>query len=218
MSVALSVPFDEFQGFGKIPRLRRSCLITEKIDGTNAAVTIERIGSLDSELPRDDSVTIYTRDTGGDLFAVRAQSRKRFVTPGADNYGFARWVRDNADELVMLGEGRHYGEWWGQGIQRTYGLDAKRFSLFNAARWGDETGNERPACCGVVPILYSGIFTTDAVDDAVDRLRSGGSLAAPGWDRPEGVIVYQVAAGTYGKVLLENDDIPKSVADELDRA
>ena len=200
-------PLSEFQPFGKIARLRRSCLITEKIDGTNAAVTVERVGEVDPERP-DHTVTIYTRDLAGDLFALRAQSRNQFIVPGRDNAGFAAWVQANADELVLLGEGRHYGEWWGQGIQRRYGLDHKRFSLFNAARWGDDTGNARPTCCHVVPVLYEGIFTTDAVD----QLRANGSLAAPGFDRPEGVIVYQVASKTYGKVLLENDDLPKSVA------
>ena len=30
----------EFQGFGKIPRLNRDIVITEKIDGSNAAIGI----------------------------------------------------------------------------------------------------------------------------------------------------------------------------------
>ena len=32
----------EFKTFGKIPRLFRECVITEKIDGTNACVVIEQ--------------------------------------------------------------------------------------------------------------------------------------------------------------------------------
>ena len=204
-------PLNEFQPFGKIARLRRSCLITEKIDGTNAAVTVQQIA--DYEPPFDDDTEVCRwYDPAGDQFIIRAQSRNQFITPQRDNAGFARWVYDHAAELVGLGEGRHYGEWWGQGIQRRYGLDHKRFSLFNAARWGDDTGNTRPSCCHVVPVLYEGIFTTEAVDLALEQLRASGSLAAPGFDRPEGVIVYQVASKTYGKVLLENDEIPKSVA------
>lgn len=208
MSAERQAPLNEFQGFGKIARLRRSCLITEKIDGTNAAVTIQAV-EVDPEHP-DHTVTDYYCDPSGQVWAVRAQSRNQFIVPGRDNAGFAAWVREHSSELVALGEGRHYGEWWGQGIQRRYGLNEKRFSLFNAARWGDDSGNERPACCHVVPVLYSGVFTTDAVDEALETLRRDGSHAAPGFDRPEGVIVYQVASKTYGKVLLENDDLPKS--------
>lgn len=204
------LPLDEFQGFGKIARLRRSCLITEKIDGTNAQVVIARVLETAQE---DPTILDFTRTLDGDLLAMRAGSRSRWITPEADNFGFAAWVKASADDLWDLGEGRHYGEWWGQGIQRRYGLDGKRFSLFNAARWGDDTGNERPRCCHVVPVLYEGIFTTEAVDLALEGLRRDGSHAAPGFDRPEGVIVYQVASKTYGKVLLENDDLPKSVAD-----
>lgn len=209
---------DVFLSFGKIPRLRRSCLITEKIDGTNAQVCIERVGP-GYDMTADPNVVALVADDGSaDWLAFRAGSRNRYLTLESDNFGFARWVADNSPDLACLGEGRHYGEWWGQGIQRRYDQDRKRFSLFNAARWGDDAGNMRPACCDVVPVLFSGIFTTDAVDEAVDRLRSGGSLAAPGWDRPEGVIVYQVAARTYGKVLLENDELPKSVAEAQESA
>lgn len=216
MSADRQPPPAEFLPFGKIPRLRRSCLITEKIDGTNAQVCIERVEDWDN--PPTSNVVATAHGPDGTLYALRAGSRNRYISPEADNAGFARWVEGNAADLTKLGEGRHYGEWWGQGIQRRYNQDRKRFSLFNAARWGDDTGNERPACCDVVPVLYDGIFTTDAVEAAVQRLRDEGSLAAPGFTRPEGVIVYQVAARTYGKVLLENDELPKSVVEAEGRA
>ncbi len=38
-----------------------------------------------------------------------------------------------------------------------------------------------------------------------------GSVAAPGWMRPEGIIVYHTAAGVLFKVTCENDDKPKEV-------
>ncbi len=208
MSADRQPPPDVFRPFGKIPRLRRSCLITEKIDGTNAQVCIERV----DEHP-DDPFVVATVGAPEGMYAIRAGSRSRYLTVDSDNFGFAVWVADHAAELTSLGEGRHYGEWWGQGIQRRYDQDRKRFSLFNAARWGDDAGNIRPGCCDVVPVLFSGIFDTEAVDAAIDRLRTFGSLAAPGFDRPEGVIVYQVAARSYGKVLLENDELPKSIAE-----
>lgn len=80
-----------FRAWPKTPRLFRDMVITEKIDGTNAAVIV----------------------ADGKLYA---QSRKRIITPDDDNFGFASWVAEHP-ELVELGEGYHYGEWWGKGIQ-----------------------------------------------------------------------------------------------------
>lgn len=173
----------DFIPFPKIPRLKRGCVITEKIDGTNAQVVVGEDGS------------------------VRAGSRNRWITPEDDNFGFARWVAEHADGLRELGPGQHFGEWWGLGIQRGYHLSERRFSLFNAGRWS----SERPACCHVVPVLYAGDFSTDIVDDVVDALVEQGSAAAPGFDKPEGIIVYMTAARHTYKVLAENDNVPKGV-------
>lgn len=143
----------EFRAFDKISRLNRECVVTEKIDGTNALVYVGEDGS------------------------VLAGSRSRWITPEADNFGFARWVRAHEDELrAGLGVGRHFGEWWGSGVQRGYGLinGEKRFSLFNVSRWDIP---ERPACVGIVPVIYAGLFTTQAVENAIARLRIEGSLA-----------------------------------------
>jgi hypothetical protein len=175
---------EAFEEFQKIPRLRRGCVITEKIDGTNAQV--------------------HVLDDG----TVLAGSRNRYVTPEADNFGFARWVKEHEDELRELGPGRHYGEWWGSGVQRGYGLlnGEKRFSLFNAGRWDIP---ERSACCLIVPVLYAGEFTTTAVDAQIERLRAEGSLAAPGFMKPEGVVIFLAAARTLFKQTLEKDEAPK---------
>jgi RNA ligase len=176
---------NDFMPFQKIPRLRRGCIITEKIDGTNAQVFVGEDGS------------------------VRAGSRNRWITPEADNFGFAGWVAKHADILRELGPGRHYGEWYGLGVQRGYGMTERRFALFNTGRWS----TERPACCDVVPVLYAGQFTTEVVDTVVEDLRREGSRAEPGFMKPEGVIVFLTAARTIYKVLLENDDISKSEAE-----
>lgn len=174
----------DFIPFPKIPRLKRGCVITEKIDGTNAQVVVGEDGS------------------------VRAGSRNRWITPDDDNFGFARWVEERADELRGLGPGQHFGEWWGLGIQRGYGLHERRFSLFNTGRWS----GERPACCGVVPVLYAGDFSTGIVDDVLDNLKATGSRAVPGFMKPEGIIVYMTAARHTYKVLAENDEISKGEA------
>jgi hypothetical protein len=117
-------------------------------------------------------------------------------------------VSDNADELAKLGPGYHYGEWWGYGIQRGYGLPEKRFSLFNVSRWG-EGKKELPACCHVVPLL--GYFTPDKIEGVVEGLRANGSVAAPGYQRPEGVVLWHSQSRSYYKILLDGDDVPKGL-------
>ncbi len=196
----------EFQEFPKIARLKRECMISEKIDGTNAQVLIAKRADVNDS----PSVPWLAFSDDGE-FAIAAGSRSRFVTPKDDNYGFAKWVQSHMGELWTLGEGHHYGEWWGQGVQRGYGLTEKRFSLFNAWRWNDENPN-RPACCHVVPNLYTGPFSTDVAGTQIERLRALGSVAAPGFMKPEGIIIYLSAARTYFKQTIEKDDEPKSKA------
>jgi len=173
----------EFKKFERIPRLYRDCVITEKLDGTNGLVYVGEDGR------------------------VLAGSRNRWVTPGDDNYGFAGWVAAHEDELRGLGPGYHYGEWWGVGIARGYGIYERRFSLFNVGRWGEGGKDEaaRPRCCGVVPALYRGRFHEMAVDDAVRRLGEDGSVAAPGFMKPEGIVVWHEAAQKAFKFTLDGD-------------
>lgn len=175
----------EFVSFPKISRLRRNVVITEKIDGSNAQVHVT---------PDDQ---------------IFAGSRNRWITPDDDNFGFARWVDENRDELLKLGHGTHYGEWWGCGIQRRYVIGEKRFSLFNVARWTDE---RRPACCHVVPTLYSGPFEDGIVENCLEELRRNGSKASPGFMNPEGVVIYHAASGDLFKVTIERDEEPKGKA------
>jgi hypothetical protein len=148
---------------------------------------------------------------------MRACSRTRFIDPSNDNYGFAKWVQQNNEDLFNLGVGRHYGEWWGKGIQRGYGLDHKRFSLFNTHKWIDNRGlllgignTDCPNCCTVVPVLHMGIFTTDLVEMCMELLEKRGSRAAPEYMKPEGIVVYHEPSGYMFKKTIENDELPKS--------
>jgi hypothetical protein len=193
---------NEFVGFSKMARLSRDCIITEKIDGTNAQIYITKDGK------------------------IFAGSRNRWITPEDDNFGFAQWVRDNENELLTLGPGRHFGEWWGQGIQRNYGMGKKLFSLFNVLRWvlhGQEPNvvchadprikhnqSVLPYCVGLVPVLYRGEFSTVAVDSALNELRINGSKAAEGFMKPEGVVCYHIAGNVLFKKTIEGDESPKS--------
>jgi len=197
----------EFQPYPKTPRLKRDIVITEKLDGTNAQVVITH-GSFEDDL--DDTTIIAASGDEVDLLIMRVGSRTRWITPGktTDNYGFAAWCLENAEELFKLGEGQHFGEWYGQGIQRNYGLDHKRFALFNSSRWGIHNPNT-PACCEVVPVLAT--CAMDQIDTVLWGLQMNGSKAVPGFMNPEGIIVYHTASQQNFKVLLENDHQPKGL-------
>lgn len=185
----------DFKGFPKIARLSRECVITEKIDGTNAS--------------------IYIGDDGEFLVG----SRTRWITPTDDNYRFAKWAYGKKDELMPLGPGHHFGEWWGQGIQRKYEVKEKRFSLFNTVRWclhgaepqplGPNTDRRQdilPVCCYLVPVLYRGPFSDQAVNDALQKLVKEGSAASPCFRKPEGIVVYHIAANVAFKKTIEKDE------------
>lgn len=193
----------DFQGFPKIARLSREMIVSEKIDGTNGQIFIGEDGE----------------------FLIG--SRTRWITPETDNYGFARWATEHQAELMALGSGRHFGEWWGSGIQRGYGLlkGEKRWSLFNTIRWclnnqvparipqGDprieKYQDKLPACCSLVPVLWRGEFNTETCDMVLKDLSINGSQAAPGFMQPEGIVVFHIAGNVGFKKTILNDNAPK---------
>lgn len=184
----MTIPFIEFP---KIARFSREVVITEKLDGTNAQIYIYK---------EVDGAGYECED-----YSIKAGSRTRWITPEDDNYGFAKWVETHKEELVAgLGEGSHFGEWWGQGIQRNYGLKEKRFSLFNTHRWADD--NVRPKCCDVVPVLYRGVCENKAIERCIEDLGAKGSTAAPGFMKPEGIVIFHTAANMMFKKTLYKDD------------
>lgn len=160
----------EFQAWPKIPRWNNETyVITEKIDGTNGCIIITE---------------------HGDIFA---QSRSKLLneTKSGDNFGFCKWVIGNRDDLLKLGVGYHFGEWWGQGIQRNYGLSERRFSLFNI--WHE----------GVPDIVSKVPVVNNDLDTAIFRLKDIGSIAAPGWPTPEGLVMSATQnRGVRYKVLI----------------
>ena len=204
-------------------RLSREVIITEKIDGTNAQLLIAPLAN-DEPIPAH-SMGVF--DIAGQLHYMAAGSRARWITPDVDNAGFAAWVARNFEQLKTLGPGRHFGEWWGQGIQRKYGMTEKRWSLFNVARWclhGETPGtiatadprivktqDMLPPCCHLVPVLYRGVFSTVTADFTLAELKNYGSKAAPGFMNPEGIVVFHVAGNVGFKKTLEKDEMPKSI-------
>ena len=170
----------QFTPFPKIPRWSKEVIITEKLDGTNASVLIT------------------------EQECILVGSRNRWITPQDDNYGFAKWVQENYKEILRLGPGHHFGEWWGKGIQRGYGLKERRFSLFNVSRWSTDN---LPDCVGVVPTLWQGELKLDNnfINEVMENLLISGSKAAPGFMNPEGIIIFHTGSNTPYKKTFEND-------------
>lgn len=178
-----------FKAWPKIPRVEnKKEFYTEKIDGTNACIVIS---FEDGDIP---PLAKFITEVG--LLNVWMQSRNRLITSEDDNFGFAKWVAANLHDLIQLGEGYHYGEWWGQGVGRTYDMKEKVFSLFNTKRWGPHNPNT-PQCCRVVPTIHA-----NSLEEARQQLIEGGSLAAPGFMNVEGVIVYEYNTDSYWKSII----------------
>jgi hypothetical protein len=167
----------EFKAWPKIPRVKSNTItITEKIDGTNACVII-----------RDGEVIGY-------------QSRNRLIKPGDDNMGFAAWASENREELSALGEGYHFGEWAGPGIQKNpHMLTEKQFFLFNVMRPFDTL----PECVNQVPVLYQGPEDPEVIADTMTDLWTRSK--AEGYI-PEGIIIYHHDMRSYRKATFLNSD------------
>ncbi len=179
----------EFRAWPKIPRVEnRKEFYTEKIDGTNACIIC-------TFLETENKPIAVVLTEVGPLY-IHAQSRARLITPYDDNFGFARWVQENFMELSKLGEGYHFGEWWGKGIQRGYNQTEKHFSLFNTARWGTHNPNT-PACVSVVPLIEA-----NTAEEAKQKLIENGSFAAPGFMNVEGIVIYEYQTKSYWKSII----------------
>ena len=161
----------EFRGWPKMTRVNPLMVtISEKIDGTNACVVVDEMGD------------------------VSAQSRKRVIKVGDDNYGFASWVDNYQEELRELGHGYHFGEWAGAGIQSNpHDLESKHLFLFNTYRWHEDS---RPDCCDVVPILYTGELQHYTIEEEMKKLITNGSTLG---GEAEGIVVFHHASKSYTK-------------------
>lgn len=202
----------EFEKFSSIGRLYREVTITEKIDGMNACIVIQECSGED--LYRN--ALIHTKAMPFNsfeprLFAVAVQSRKQFLTLDNDIQGLAAWVSEHAQELASaLGPGRHYGEWWGKNIQRSYHQKRNWFSLFNTKRWNKDNVGHIDGLI-TVPVLYSGPYADWVNEMQLHKLETQGSFAAQEVDdreldfRAEGIVGWHTALDTYYKVTLDGD-------------
>lgn len=165
----------EVRQWPKTTRLCSACVISEKLDGSNCAVIVER---------------------DGDEWALGAQTRTKLSTRYDDQLGFYRWVEDNASTLIEdLGEGYHYGE-----FVKGKGLNEPTLFLFNTKRW---TGVQfSTPSLKVVPVLFEGEYSQEKLDECVKNLEDNGSkvLATPA----EGVVVYWKNDDTMKKYFCKN--------------
>lgn len=213
----------KFEAFPKIPRLyKHGIVVTEKIDGTNGQILIVDVtGSPLDTVEEEGGILVKPDEANADLgvtdLALFVGSRNRTLTDKSDNFGFWHWVEANAQDLSALGVGRHYGEWWGRGIQRGYNKEARYFSLFNTGRWYDSTmanastdgADAIPRVDGlaVVPVLYRGRWfglASDPVADAMRRLEYSGSTLDVNSDA-EGVVVFHEGANAYFKAPFKEE-------------
>lgn len=176
--------FPEIKQFGKV-----QFNITQKIHGTNA------------------QIYIFQKE-GGEL-DLQCGSRERWIYPHDDNYGFATFVNAHKEEFIQkLGEGRHYGEWAGPGINSGEGLKEKTFILFDWFRYTPEVMKDNwkglPTRTVLVPVLYVGEVDVTKVQETMEDLRTNGSKLAPGFMSPEGIVV-NLGGSRYKKVFKPED-------------
>lgn len=174
----------EFKPFPKIERIGKASMhITQKIHGTNVQVFIYK-------------------DEAGEL-QLKCGSRTRWIIPGDDNYGFAAHVYAHKQEFIdKLGEGQHFGEWAGLGINSGEGLLSKMFVLFDFWKYPPE--RLLPPRCTVVPVLYQGPVDLSKVYEVMIELKVLGSRLCPGFMRPEGVVI--MAFGQRYKKVFEAEE------------
>lgn len=193
-----------FEPFPKIGRLNAAMTVTEKIDGTNGQLQFDSLGNM---LVGSRKRQIFPEGT---FFAPESNEDPGALKPvkGTDNFGFAQWAYRHQYKLFdFLGEGRHYGEWAGNGIQRGYGMTEKRFFLFNAARFGPGRQEVPQDLLNIgldsVPVLYEGEHDQLKLDEIMYNLYTTGSYLNE-W-KPEGIIVYMHGVKELYKRTFEHE-------------
>lgn len=179
----------EFKSFPKIPRLANlDVRITQKLNGTNGLIAIDLSSPLEPE--------------------IKPGSRNRWIESDKDdNFGFRRWVLDNQNDLInFLGEGYHYGEWCGPGIQNGEGLKERGFYLFSPKKryFNDKRKVEfTPPNVHFVPELYNGKWDVTQYS-WLRKLQMSGSRLVPGF--PAEGLILEVNGKLTIKVIINEDD------------
>ena len=192
----LELVMSNYASFPSIERLENIyCVISEKVDGTNGLIEINEV------FPVGEPKEIQ----------IRFGSRNRYITFNNDNADFANFFRHYearfkdvaADiilkELEVSGETltecqeqyplRIYGEWFGSGIQRGYGLKDKFFMPFSTFYAEKLIEYQVPNI--VKPnIMYTGKFNKLTADMCMNTLAIHGSGIIKDYKRPEGIVIH----------------------------
>lgn len=175
--------------FIKWPKIKRFpagmfCVVTEKIDGTNACIAIDEDGKLS-----------------------HVQSRSRVLSVENDNHGLCKWATENKEEVELLGPGYHFGEWAGPKINRNrHQLTENKFYLFPTNKWlprilsGDDSDYwPFPAGVQTVPLLYSGTYSDGLMLELMDKLKNSREYD------PEGLVLFFPEMGGSLKFKFDDD-------------
>lgn len=185
----------DFTRYPKIPRYENETwTISEKIDGSNGVIYIPEVRE-DDIIDRDEILAGSRTQWLGD------RDRKGREL---DNHGFWAWVKTNWVELVKLGPGMHHGEWYGEKINRNYGLKQKKFMLFNNKRYR-KADFDLPNCVELETVVADNVEFKDLqsrIELLSDMLESTGSFHVQGFKPAEGFILRSSLRNTLYKVIL----------------
>ncbi len=187
----------EFTRYPKIPRYENETwTISEKTDGSNGVIYI----------PPSEVGDIIDRNE------ILAGSRSQWLGgtdkkgKTVDNHGFYAWVKANWVELVKLGAGYHHGEWYGEKINRNYGLKEKRFMLFNYKRYAEDFHNGLlPNCVELETVTDIDVpfeLLNDIITARAEQLKTLGSFHVKGFKPAEGFIIRSNLRNVLYKVII----------------
>lgn len=243
----------EFKSFSKTPRYKNLYVrITQKLDGTNGLIAINKyideganeviefkVGSRNQWLPSSEEILQRDEEIKDWKEKFQAAKDKGFIEykdipinrivktkPEKlhDNHGFSKWAHENKEALIaFLGEGYHFGEWCGKGIQNGEGLKEKGFYLFSPPiRYFKKylTDQIKTPCDIEIPVpglhfvpeLFNGKLEDDflnSIDGIIDHyaynLQEEGSNIGDGSVKPEGLIVEINGKLTFKVILNESE-------------
>lgn len=191
MDKTLNTADTEFRSFSEIVKYSGTKLIiTQKLHGTNA------------------QILVFKNEEG--ILDLKVGSRTRWLFPTQDNFGFCSFVLANKQDFIeKLGEGRHFGEWVGPGINSGEGLKERILVLFDFERY-----TELPTRVTTVPVLFNQTTTDLSIIDSVfEGLKATGSKLVPGFMRTEGIVIT-LNGKRYKKVFIPEETLWTGVKKE----
>jgi len=172
----------DYKPFSKIERFENVKIsISQKLHGSNA------------------SIYIYKTEDG--TLDLKCGKRTDWITPEQDNFGFAKFVYDNKEAFLKLGEGYHFGEYCGPGINSGEGLKERTLVLFDYWRYQDIM---LPPNTMIVPVLYEGPNDGMKIVMIIKDLKENGSKLVKGFMNVEGVVISM--GGHRYKILFKPEE------------